>query len=126
MKTEEPEPIKYVQVVSIGRLVHYRMSTMDAEAINKRRSDAAKNMDAHRENADGSQIHVGNEVREGDVLPMTVVCLNGGGSTVNGQVTLDGTDTYWATSRFEGDQPGQWFWPPYVPMVPAPVADQAA
>jgi hypothetical protein len=31
---------------------------------------------------------------------------------VNLQVVLDGNDHYWATSRIQGDEPGQWRWPP--------------
>jgi hypothetical protein len=37
-----------------------------------------------------------------------------GGPAANLQVHLDGTDTYWATSRCEGEGPGFWAWPPRV------------
>jgi hypothetical protein len=30
---------------------------------------------------------------------------------VQGQVLLDGNDTYWATSRTCGEQAGMWRWP---------------
>ena len=36
------------------------------------------------------------------------------GSAVNGQVLLDGNDTFWATSRNEGEGPGFWSVPPRV------------
>ncbi|MGP3965694.1 hypothetical protein ACTWPT_58105 [Nonomuraea sp. 3N208] len=33
---------------------------------------------------------------------------------INLQVFLDGNDTYWVTSRSEGDQSDTWTWPPRV------------
>jgi len=50
-------------------------------------------------------------VAEGEQYPAVVV-RTFGGTTVNLHVLLDGNDTYWATSRMEGDDPGQWSWPP--------------
>lgn len=95
---------------TIGRIVHYILSAQDAEQINKRRTDWAESV---AETASGFVAHVGNEAREGQVLPMMVVAA-WGGDAVNGQVHLDGNDTFWATSRKEGDEPGTWSWPPRV------------
>lgn len=110
---------------SIGRVVHYTLTEQDAQAINKRRTD----YDLFRRQfsgpsapgtagADGHQAHVGNRAEEGQVFPADVVRVFPGGSEVNGvcnlQVKLDGNDTYWATSRVEGDKPGTWAWPPRV------------
>ncbi len=99
-------------IPSIGRIVHYRLATWDVEAINRRRADAA---DAGRRD-DGAQVHTGNQVSEGDVFPAMIVRCWGEieGSMVNLQVFLDGNDTYWATSRVEGDALAHWFAPPRV------------
>lgn len=93
-----------------GRIVAYTLSEYDADAINRRRKDAANNMAKIREDAIGYVAHVGNPVYEGDVYPMVIVRAWGvtEQSSVNGQVLLDGTDTYWATSRGQGDGPGTW------------------
>ena len=89
--------------VTIGDIVHYMLSAVDAEAINRRR--VAK---AHTPAwPEGAIAHSGNTVRAGEILPM-IVCRVWGGDMVNGQVFLDGNDTYWATSRHEGLVAGTW------------------
>ncbi len=96
---------------TIGRTVIYTLTESDAEQINRRRPDGPRG-------ADGSGsvvhvVHVGNHASAGDTYPATIVrCF--GGPNVNLQVQLDGNDLYWATSRPEGDQPGQWAWPTRV------------
>lgn len=99
-------------VPSIGRIVHYRLASWDVDAINRRRSDA----DASGQRSDGAMVHTGNRVAEGDVYPAMIVRCWGDteGSMVNLQVFLDGNDTYWASSRNEGDAVAQWFAPPRV------------
>lgn len=78
---------------TVGRIVHYTLNDGDVRAI-----DVAGRR--HR-----------NSVTAGDVYPAVVV-RTFGGSTCNLQVLLDGEGSYWATSRAEGDQPGNWAWPP--------------
>jgi hypothetical protein len=109
---------------TIGRIVYYRLTEADATAINKRRAD----FDAYRRaipemapdpgepGATGHMAHVGNHAAEDDVYPALIVRVfeHAAPGCVNLQVHLDGTDTYWATSRYEGDQPGHWTWPPRV------------
>ena len=85
-------------VPTIGRTVHYVLSAEDAQLINERRKNEFT--DSH-----------GNQAADGDVCAAVVV-RTFGSSTVNLQVLLDGTDSYWATSRMEGAEPGQWSWPP--------------
>lgn len=51
--------------------------------------------------------NVGTPVHLGDEFPMTVVRVFNA-AMVNGQVHLDGTDTYWAQEVHLGDDPGQW------------------
>lgn len=100
--------------VTIGRIVHYTLSEQDAEQINRRRDDQREH--AHRtRGADetGFQAHVGNHAAAGVVYPAVVVRFFGGAG-VNLQVLLDGNDTYWATSRVEGEGPNTWSWPPKV------------
>lgn len=99
-----PEP-------TIGRTVHYRASADDAVRINKRRKDAYKSGAYAQE--DGTIAHVGNDVAEGQVFPAVIVRVWNVGS-VNLQVLMDGNDVYWATSRSEGEDPGQWAWPEVV------------
>ena len=103
------------QIPTIGRIVQYRLSADDAVQINRRRTTGK----AIAERIDvklwplGAQAHIGNEVKEGDIFPMTIVKVWGTSaeSAVNGQVHLDGTDTFWATSRTVGIQPGTYAWP---------------
>jgi hypothetical protein len=91
---------------TIGRVVHYKLGEQDADAINQRRRDFA----AARASNTGFVAHVGNTVRAGDVFPAFVVATFGS-AAANLQVFLDGNDTYWATSREDGAEPGQWSWP---------------
>lgn len=84
-----------------GRVVHYRLSEGDVEAIRANRLRA------------GITSAQSNEVYAGDTYPAMVV-RTWGGPAANLKVELDGYDTYWATSRVEGDQPGTWTWPPRV------------
>ena len=98
---------------SIGRIVLYTLSAQDASSIASRRADAQRNLTEHKEAATGVQIHVGNSVREGDTFPLVVVRVWPNDS-VNGQLMLDGNDTYWVMSKAQGDSAGTWSWPPRV------------
>ncbi|MFM9542333.1 hypothetical protein [Streptomyces turgidiscabies] len=88
---------------SIGCIVHYTLSEQDAAEINRRR-------------ADDPAAYAGNQAREGDVCPAMIARIFGETpeSAVNLQVTLDGNDTFWATSRTEGEGPFHWAWPERV------------
>lgn len=94
---------------TIGRIVHYKLSASDAEAITRRR--VAK---PHAEGwPEGAQAHVGNPVSEGTTVPAIVVSLLTNDPTViNGQCLLDGNDSCWITSSHQGEENGQWQWPP--------------
>lgn len=96
---------------TIGRIVHYKLSAYDAEAINRRRNDFV----ASTRTRTGWQAHYGNSATAGDVYPALIVRVfddaEDGTGTSNLQVSLDGNDTYWATSRKTGDEPGTWAWP---------------
>lgn len=96
-----------------GRIVLYRLTHADAEAINRRRKHACDSIDYHRWKKIGTQVHVGNAAGEGDEFPMTIVRVWGGTPTsaVNGQVMLDGNDTLWVTSVSVGEGPGTFRWP---------------
>lgn len=91
---------------TVGRIVHYKLSEYDAKAINRRRADFT----AAGPSRTGAQAHVGNHAEAGQVFPATIV-RTFGPDAVNLQVTLDGSDTYWATSRKTGDEDGTWAWP---------------
>lgn len=106
---------------TLGRIVHYTLNEADAQAINRRRDDfqAFQRSHAHphepgQPGATGHQAHVGNAARVGQAYPAMVVCVFEGAAVANLQVYLDGNDSYWATSRREGEEPGTWMWPPRV------------
>lgn len=98
-----------------GRIVHYRFTSADADAINRRRGPGRPSrIHGWPETA---QAHVGNPVVAGRTAPMIIVCVfpneyGAGVPGVNGQVLLDGNDSLWVTSIEEGDAPGQWSWEP--------------
>lgn len=86
-------------MLGIGRIVHYALTASDATAITYLRDVEA---DARR----------GNPVAEGQVYPAIVVrVFDPPTGYANLQVLLDGNDSYWATSRTEGEGPGRWAWP---------------
>lgn len=91
-----------------GRIVEYTLNAQDAEAINKRRRDARDSNIAGQNS--GAVVHFGNSVSAGETYPMVVVRTWGAteGSAVNGQVLLDGNDTYWATSCAQGAGESHW------------------
>ena len=101
------------QVPTIGRIVLYKLTTSDADAINRRRNHAAAHLAEHRDAATGVQIHVGNGMAAGDIFPMVITRVWGTTpeSCVNGQVMLDGNDLLWVTSSIVGTEPGQFAWP---------------
>ena len=98
---------------TVGRIVHYVLCESDVEQINRRRIPFSQIKErTHSEKwPDGVQAHVGNEVKVGDVFPAVVVAL-WSGTFVNLHVLLDGSDTFWATSRQFGTTPAYWYWPP--------------
>ncbi|WP_328439389.1 hypothetical protein OHA71_23915 [Streptomyces sp. NBC_00444] len=94
-------------IPTAGDVVLYQLTAADAVDINRRRKDFHENGSA--ESRTGFIGHVGNWATEGDVFPAIVVRVHAESTvTCNLRVLLDGTDTYWATSRAEGDDPGQW------------------
>lgn len=97
---------------TIGRIVLYTLNDGDADAINRRRKDFTARPDGPGN--EGFQGHVGNHVQAGETYPAMIVRTFG--PSVNLQVFLDGNDTYWATSRAEGEpgEPCKWIWPPRV------------
>lgn len=86
---------------TIGRIVHYTLGDGDVNQIRNQRITAVRG--------------TSNDVQAGDVYPAVVVrVFDPSVSTANLQVLLDGPDSYWATSRTEGDGPGHWAWPERV------------
>lgn len=98
---------------SIGRIVLYTLTEDDAQAINKRRVDFDQHRKTDAYTDTGYVAHYGNEARAGDTYPAVVIRV-WSDDLVNAKVLLDGTDTYWATSRPQGDEAGHWNWPPRV------------
>lgn len=98
----------------IGAVVQYILSKQDCEEINRRRR-YAHGAEGRLSWPDGAQAHTGNEAREGQIAPMVIVAVWGTSATscVNGQVLLDGNDSYWALSRNRADElntTGVWDW----------------
>ncbi|MGW1271270.1 hypothetical protein [Streptomyces sp. NPDC002491] len=90
-----------------GDIVLYRVTEGDVAHINPWRADFHRNGAA--ESRLGFVGHIGNFVQAGDVFPAVVVRVHDGSTvTCNLRVLLDGSDAYWATSRAEGDDAGQW------------------
>lgn len=100
------------QKPTVGRIVNYRLSEEDAVQINRRRTTGKAIADRIVEEKWplGAQAHIGNEAKAGDVLPMIIVKV-WSDVCVNGQVFLDGNDTFWGLSRNLGDQESNWNWP---------------
>lgn len=98
-----------------GRIVLYVLSADDAAAINKRRKAADEHWDYHAKNAIGVMVHAGNAANEGAIYPAMVVATWGtnADSYVNLKVELDGSDSFWATSRRVGEGPGTYHWMEY-------------
>jgi hypothetical protein len=119
-----------------GRIVLYTLTADDANQINRRRTSGVAIADRIKNNLVplskvpiaepipaqwpiGAQAHIGNDVHEGETYPLVIVRVwphefGAGVHAVNGQVLLDGNDTYWVTSASESPVPskGQWNWPP--------------
>jgi hypothetical protein len=80
--------------ISLGRIVLYALTEADAEKINRRRTTGESI--AHRLGVEkwpeGAQAHIGNRANALDLVPMTVVRV-WNDNMVNGQATLDGTDS---------------------------------
>lgn len=81
--------------LEIGQIVKYVLTHHNAVQINKRRADAVAAR-AFRPQ-DGAIIHIGNEVLAGDVVPLIITRI-WDQNLINGQVILDGNDTFWVTS----------------------------
>lgn len=108
-------------MTDIGKIVVYRLTQEDADKINRRRTTGesiAKRI-AIENWPIGAQAHVGTPVREYDEFPMIVVRVGPFGLTFNGQVLLDGNDTYWVQNaspednsrESSGEIAGTWYWP---------------
>lgn len=84
----------------------YKLTTEDAQEINRRRIGWARE-EPPSDWPTGAQAHFGNPAHEGEVYPAVVV-LDIDGTLANLQVFLDGNDSFWATSRRNGTEPGEW------------------
>ena len=94
---------------SIGRIVHYRLSERDIRLVEERRE---------------RRVGAWNYLKVGQVLPMMIVVVHGDhpNAAVNGQVFLDGDDTYFVMSCLVGEVPGTYAWPVLPPTQPIVVA----
>lgn len=86
--SHQEQPVK----PTTGQIVFYTLTEDDAALITERR---------------GKFGTVANAANAGQPYPALVITTFSGGHA-NLQVLLDGPDTYWATSRGEGDGNGEW------------------
>lgn len=94
---------------TLGADVIYTLSDYDAKAINQLRADHygfVRSLGGVLKT--GHQGHQGNSATAGDTCPAKIVKVFG--AACNLQVFNDGNDTYWATSRTEGDGEGHWIY----------------
>ncbi|MDR1076372.1 MAG: hypothetical protein LBL59_08790 [Xanthomonadaceae bacterium] len=96
----------------LGQIVLYALTESDAAKINGRRTAPEYLQDMVISGAwpCGAQAHMGNQVQAGEWFPAVVVRVHPDG-TINAQVFLDGTDTFWITRRpadADGLKPGHW------------------
>lgn len=101
-------------IPTIGRIVIYTLNADDVVNINRARATASMHA--------GSQG--GNSVKVGDEFPMMITKVwDAATGCVSGQVSLDGPDFIWVTSRLPvaTATPGSWHWP-----LPAPLSMPAA
>ncbi len=98
--------------ITVGRIVHYVLTKEDAKQINRRRTDSEsiRLRMAGGSWPTGAQAHIGKQVEAGQHLPMIVTEVDPNNG-VDGQVFLNGNDTYWVQSRKEDVTPGSWHWP---------------
>lgn len=90
-----------------GRIVEYTLTEDDVRAINGRQGRIAATEPSV---AAIALLPNHNPLHPGDTYPMVIIRAWGDteDSAVNGQVLLDGDHAFWATSRQQGDGPGQW------------------
>ncbi len=93
-----------------GLIVHYRLNDKDCVEINRRRDDSKRHFADNTGDAPGWIAHVGNRVNPGEIVPLLIVRV-WPGDRLNGQVVLDGNDSFWACSVGQGHMDGQWTWP---------------
>jgi hypothetical protein len=60
-------------VPTLGWIVWFYARRYQAEQINKRRADAARELDYHRWKKNGAMINVGNPVDAGQIVPARIV-----------------------------------------------------
>lgn len=98
---------------SIGRIVLFRLTEEAALYINHQRRQALADAKARTSSPLNGSALDGEEVRAGMTFPMIVTAVFNK-DYVNGQVFLDGNDSYWAENVGQGqaDDDGSWHWPP--------------
>jgi hypothetical protein len=84
-------------IPSVGRIVHITLSDNCAANITRERLNQTNN-------------DHGNPVAGGQIFPMIITKV-WNDNMVQGQIFLDGNDTYWASSVEQGTGSGQWYSP---------------
>jgi hypothetical protein len=103
-------------IVTMGRIVMYKLSELDVTHIMRRRTTPTQIAVMIGEGTwpMGAQAHIGNAVAPGQVVPLLVTTVQEpvqDVQRVNGQCILDGTDTLWVIGVLEGTENGSWAWP---------------
>lgn len=121
---------------TIGRIVQYVLTDEDSIKINRRRTDGDSIASRIREDKwpIGAQAHIGNKVVSGQTVAMVITAV-WANERVNGQLLLDGSDTYWVTTVSKSEEvpmaAGTWCWPVVEPtrastpeVTPCPVTEK--
>lgn len=100
-----------MQKPSIGRIVHYVLTELDAYQINRRRTDGDSIKDRMARDAwpEGAQAHIGTDTEAGDHVAAIVTWTNGEAASL--QCFLDGNDVFYVKAKLEGAEQGTWHWP---------------
>ena len=96
-----------------GRIVYFVVDQQAELSINGRYADANSPAGVSLIVSQSvAQVHVGNRVHAGEIIPAMVTAVFGTQGICNLKVMLDGNDTYWATSVSYNAEKAQrsWHW----------------
>lgn len=100
-------PTMPAQRPMMGMTVIYKLTKDDVDYVHRRRMEIGDQVSFK-----GTQLHIGNRVKEGDEFPCMIVRVlsDGADDFVNGQVFLDGNDVLWVIGVKRGRLAGEWRW----------------
>jgi hypothetical protein len=124
MPGETPEgrmPVDHRIVPSVGRIVHYQMTSYDCTMLKEQRASLELKTDPKSIGGFSTKLAAeGNGYKEGEIVAAVIVRTWGDSveSSCNLQLLLDGNDSMWKTSVSQTSHPdnapefGRWSVPP--------------